>query len=116
MRKAWMRMRRANSAREGTDGDLLSGGIEIGDRFRNPVHVLIAEGHVHGQHEETAKQGVGARQLLSEPQGAALMHRVSTPLNEHPDSASFKMGAQPITVFGLDFVILENIEVVRVAI
>ena len=96
--------------------DLLRIPVEGANRIAHVIQVIIGERHVHGDHQHTRAQPVGVGQMLREVESLHLMHGLTAPLNQRADAAILQVQLEIVALFGLDFVILIDIEVIGIGV
>src|ERR1039458_7235534 len=116
IRNAWIRMRRASS-RVSIAVSLNSLCLAESPNARaDVIHVLQCDHRIQRQHQTSAKEALRLRQRHAELESGKLVDCLPTPLHQCTNAVRGQIGAQSITVIGLNLIVLEDVEMIRVAI
>src|ERR1039458_4799456 len=106
----------AGAALAAETGEQTLSSIEPPNAIADVVDVIVGQGHIHGQHQHPREQAVRVRQRLGEAEALQVVNGLAAPLDESSDSAVFQSLFEAVPAVGFDLVVLEDIEVVGVAI
>ena len=94
----------------------LTGSRRTAARRRRRSHILVREGSVHGQHQTAGEHALDVGQADLEAQLLELVDGLAAPLDQRPDPVLLEISLQVVAAIGLDLIVLEHVEVVRVAV